>query len=294
MNGDNAPLVQHLIEFCRELDKDDVAIVLGGGMSLYLRLEFASARTPRYPFDPRGRSTADLDVFLSSRLIVDPRKVESLRDSLLRLGYQVDPNARNFQFSKPVTLFGQERTIKVDLLAAPPDAADKGKVEIKRPRIKPAGIEGIHAYLTDEAAGIDIGRQPVDMARLDSHRKLKNQVLYLPSAFNFLILKLNAFEDRKKRDDPKSDFGRHHAFDLFATVARMNEADWQTARQHLAAHRDQAYLAKTISIRKENFSRRTDLGFLRLQESQSYRADRSTYDAYLDPFLKDLADLFPA
>lgn len=294
MTSDNDPLVYHLIELCRELDKDDVPIVLGGGMSLYLRLKFASARTPRYPFDPPVRSTADLDVFLSSHLIADRQKIESLKASLLRLGYQVDPKAKNFQFIKSVKLFGQDRTIKIDLLAAPPDAADKAKVEIKKPRIKPAGVEGFHAYLTDEAAGIEIGKQAIDIALLDSSLKLKNQVLYLPSSFNFLILKLHAFEDRKNREDTKSSFGRHHAFDIFATVARMNEKDWQAAEEHLAAHRGQAYMAKTISIRKANFSGKTGIGLLRLQESQSYQADRATYAAHLEPFLKDLTDLFPA
>lgn len=293
MTNDNDPLVHHLLELCRELDKDNIAVVIGGGMSLYLRLKFFSARTPHYPFDPVVRSTADLDVFLSSHLIADRQKIESLKASLLRLGYEVDPKAKNFQFIKPVKLFGQDRTIKIDLLAAPPDTADKAKVEIKKPRIKPAGVEGFHAYLTDEAAGIEIGKLAVDISRLDFGRKLKNQVLYLPSAFNFLILKLHAFEDRKNREDAKSNFGRHHAFDLFATVARMDEKDWQAAQEHLTAHRGQAYMAKTISIRKENFSGKTDLGLLRLQESQSYQADRATYAAYLEPFLKDLADLFP-
>lgn len=294
MSDDNDPLVHHLIELCVELDKDDVPIILGGGMSLYLRLKFAGARTQRYPFDAPVRSTADLDVFLSSRLISDRRKIEGLKASLARLGYQVDPKAKNFQFIKPVKLFGQDRTIKIDLLASPPDSADKAKVEIKKPRIKPSGVEGIHAYLTDEAAGIEIGKQHFDVARLDSSLKLKNQVLFLPSAFNYLILKLHAFEDRKNRDDAKSNFGRHHAFDLFATVARMNEADWKTAQEHLGAHKGQAYLINAISIRKENFSRKTDLGLLRIQESQSYLTGRATYDACLDSFLKDLTDLFPA
>lgn len=293
MTNDNDPLVHHLLELCRELDKDNVAVVLGGGMSLYLRLKFFSVRTPRYPFDPAIRSTADLDVFLSSHLIADRQKIESLKASLLRLGYEVDPKAKNFQFIKPVKLFGQDRTIKIDLLAAPPDAEDRAKVQITKPRIKPAGVEGFHAYLTDEAAGIEISKLPVDISRLDSGLKLKNQVLYLPSAFNFLILKLHAFEDRKNREDTKSNFGRHHAFDLFATVARMDEKDWQAAQEHLAVHRGQAYMAKTISIRKENFSGKTGLGLLRLQESQSYQADRATYAAYLESFLKDLADLFP-
>lgn len=294
MTADNDPLVHHLLKLCQELDKDDVSVVLGGGMSLYLRLKYYSARTPRYPFDAPVRSTADLDVFLSSHLISDRQKIESLKAALLKLQYQVDPKAKNFQFIKTVKLFGQDRVIKIDLLAAPPDAADKAKVEIKKPRIKPAGVEGFHAYLTDEAAGIEIGKQPVDTAILDSGIKLKNQVLYLPSAFNFLILKLHAFEDRKNREDAKSNFGRHHAFDIFATVTRMNEKDWETAKEHLAAHRDQAYMAKTISIRKENFTGKTDLGFLRLQESQSYQADRVTYAAHLESFSKDLADLFPA
>jgi len=294
MSDDNDPLVRHLLEFCRELDEQDISIILGGGMSLYLRLKFAGARTPRYPFDPPARSTADLDVFLSSRLIADRRKISGLKALLSRLGYRVDPKARNFQFIKTVKLFDHDRTIKIDLLAPPPDEADKDKVQINKPRIKPTGVEGIHAYLTDEAAGIDIGKQPVDVTRLDPSLKLKNQVLFLPSAFNYLILKLHAFDDRKNRDDAKSDLGRHHAFDLFATVARMDEKDWQTAQEHLAAHRDQAYLAKAISIRKANFACKTDLGILRLQESRSYRIDRATYDGHRDSFLKDLTDLFPA
>jgi len=42
------------------------------------------------------------------------------------------------------------------------------------------------------------------------------------------------------------------------------------------------------------FSSKTDLGLLRLQESQSYQANRPAYDPFLDSFLKDLTDLFPS
>ena len=60
MSDDNDPLVHHLLELCVELDKDDVSIVLGGGMSLYLRIKFASVRTPRLTdaHKPRGPSVA--------------------------------------------------------------------------------------------------------------------------------------------------------------------------------------------------------------------------------------------
>ncbi len=68
---ENDPLVRHLAELAVELDADNIPIILGGGMSLYLRQKFLSGRAPRYPFDVAARSTADLDLFLSSRLIAD-------------------------------------------------------------------------------------------------------------------------------------------------------------------------------------------------------------------------------
>lgn len=293
MTDANDPLVHHLVELVKELDKDGISIILGGGMSLYLRLRFMTGRTPRYPFDPLVRSTADLDVFLSSRLIADLGKIESLQAALLRLNYAVDPKAKNFQFIKTVKLFGQDRLIKIDLLAAPPQDADTAKVEIKRPRIKPAGAEGIHAYLTEEAAGIEIGALPVELLKLDPSLKLTHQGLFVPSAYNYLILKLHAYNDRKNEPDPKSDFGRHHAFDLFATVARMAEADWMNAQEHLKAHCDEAYLRKAVSIRGDDFAGKTALGLLRLRESDSFKRDQPIYDRYLDPFIQDLAALFP-
>jgi len=291
MSDENDPLVRHLVELCKELDGDAIPILLGGGMGLYLRLRFIAPRTSRYPFDLPVRSTADLDVFLSSSLIVDRPKIEALRAALGRLGYEVAPEAKNFQFAKTVRVLGQDRRIKVDLLSAPPEKGDAGKVEVKRPRIKPAGAKGIHAYLTEEAAGIEIGKQPVEMARLDPEARLQNRILFLPSSFNFLILKLNAFGDRK--NDADSDYGRHHAADLFAAVARMGETDWAVAKEHLAAHGEREYLKKTQAIRRENFSKATDLGLLRLRESETYRRNREVFNTRLEQFIADLQDLFP-
>lgn len=294
MRDESDPLLQSLLELVKELDIDNIPIILGGGMSLYLRLKFMSQQTHRYPFEIQTRSTADLDCFLSPQLIADLKKVEDLKQVLARLGYQVIPTAKNFQFSKQIKLFGQPRTIQIDLLAAPPEDVDKAKVEIKKPRIKPKGATDIHAHLTDEAAGIEIGKLPVDVERLGSKFKLKNEVLFIPSAYNYLILKLHAFEDRKNREDALSNFGRHHAFDIFATVARMGEKDWETAKRHLVLHQGKKYLQKAIAIRKENFLQPTDLGLLRLRESESYRIHRDLYDIHLDLLLADMLDLFPA
>lgn len=46
---ENEPLLRQLVEFARELDAENIPVVLGGGMSLYLRRMSFSERIPRYP-----------------------------------------------------------------------------------------------------------------------------------------------------------------------------------------------------------------------------------------------------
>lgn len=287
---ENDPLIEQLLELVKELDPENIPVILGGGMSLYLRHRFLSERIPRYPFDVGTRSTADLDLFLSAQLIVDAARIESLKQAITRLGYAPIPEARNFQFAKEVKLYGQPRKVKIDLLAAPPRDADKGRVEISKPRIKPRGAEGIHAYLTPEAEGIEFGKISVDTSRLNPSVKLKNEILFIPSSFNYLILKLHAFRDQKNK--PEDDYGRHHAFDIFATVARMGPKDWENARKHLAAHRDREYMKSARAIQREDFSESLAVGLIRLRESPDYRREAKVYDTYLETFIQDMADLF--
>ena len=288
---DHDPLVHHLAELAKGLDTENIPIILGGGMSLYLRQKFLSGRNPRYPFDLPARSTADLDIFLSSRLIADAGKIESLRRVIGHLGYSVVPEAKNFQFAKKIMLYGQERTIKIDLLAAPPRGEDLSLVSVHGLRIKPRGAAGIHAYLTNESEGIEFGKLSIDPGLLDPSFTSKNKTLFIPSAFNFLILKLHAFNDRK--NDEAKDSGRYHAWDIFATVVRMSEGDWTAAKEHLAAHAARLYIKKAAEIRKTDFSVRTALGLLRLRENESYKGERELYDNYLEPFIEDLAALLP-
>lgn len=299
MNGENREyrenrqLVDHLLELAFGLDRRNVPIVLGGGMSVYLRQRLYARDDRRYNFTLEARSTNDLDVFLSSALIADKQKVEALRDVLTGLGYSVVPQAKNFQFSKKVDLYGQKREIKIDLLASPPAGKNADKVEIKHPRIKPRGLEGIHAHLTKEAEGIELGKLPVDPTQLGAKAKLSNRVLTIPSAFNTLILKFFVFNDRKNSVDEKSDGGRHHAFDIFLTVAQMGEEDWKAATAHYGKHRDREYLWKAVEIRKECFGDRNSLGLIRLRENRDFALNRAQLEPYLEKFIEDLHDLFP-
>ncbi|MBU4502197.1 MAG: hypothetical protein KKA79_06380 [Nanoarchaeota archaeon] len=156
ISRDNDPLVDCLVELAIELDKSNIPIMIGGGLGLYLRQKFFSSRQTRYPFDVDIRSTADLDIFLTSSIIVDWQKITTLRSVIDQLGYKVLEQAKNFQFSKEISLYNQKRTIKIDLLAAPPQDVDMALVKISRPRIKPKGVKNIHAYLADESEGIEL------------------------------------------------------------------------------------------------------------------------------------------
>jgi len=287
---ENDPLVACLAELAAELDRENIPVILGGGLSQYLRGKLDGGRSPRYPFAAPARSTEDLDLFLSPPLIVDAGKIYGLRRALAAQGYSVRPEARNFQFEKNISLYGQPRTVKVDLLAAPPAGEDVAKVTIKRPRIKPKGAEDIHAYLADESEGIELGKIPVPPALLSTSLTLKNAVLFIPSVFNFLILKLHAFGDSK--NDEKKDLGRHHAWDIFAAVAGMAEADWAAARVHLASHAARPYLLKAAAIRAAEFSSATALGLLRLRDNEAYKRERALYDGYLELVIQDLAELY--
>lgn len=286
----NDQLLAQLLELQSELEKAKLPLILGGGMSLYLRLQYLGRKpSPNYPFAIETRSTNDLDLFLTSDLIVNAGKIDQLREILLRLGYVADPKANNFQFMKDMTVFGSRRQVRVDLLSAPPTDADTSKVEIKKPRIKPIGTEGIHAFLTEEARGIEIGS--LEVAIPDG--KAGTRKITIPSAFNYLILKLHAFNDRKDETDPKSDQGRHHAYDIFATVTQMGEPDWSNASAHLKAQSKQHYLQRATEIRAACFSKATDQGLLRLRENESYRRNSAAFDPHLEQFTRDMGDLFP-
>lgn len=285
----NQLLEDYLIELHEELKKKGIPLVLGGGMSLYLRNHVLRTQSnDRYNFQIETRSTDDFDLFLSSDLIIEKDKVETLRDILNALGYKVIPTAKNFQFSKVAPVLGVDREIKLDLLAAPPPPKDLNKVSISKPRIKPIGVEGLHAFLTDEAKNIDVGTINVTLKN-----KSKSAEIFIPSAFSYLILKLHAFNDRKERNDPKSDNGRHHAFDIFATVSRMNSDDWKEAKNSFIRQQGEDHLKSSIQIRKECFSSSSALGLIRLKENVIYQRGKDLYEPSIQNLIDDLSELFP-
>jgi len=265
--------------------------LVGGGMGLYLRsVYFDSDRSPRYSRAVPTRSTQDIDMMLSGEVIADDTHMREIRDALQTLGYEV--RTPNFQFVQRMA--DSDREVEVDLLTAPPHAEDETHVKISGFRVRPVQSKGIHAYLTKEARSIDRGAVRVDVSRAAEYHgvSLSDPSIYIPSSFNYLILKLHAFHDRKDHDDEKSDEGRHHALYIFTTVTDMSAADWENAKEHFEAECTESYIQKAIAIQQQYFSKPTALGILRIQENQTFRQFKSEFEAYLPDVINDLNDLF--
>ena len=277
-------LIDSLLELNIAFEKASVPLILGGGMGIYVRTVYGSIENgERYPFQIDARATADLDIFLTAETIVARDKIESVKNVLAEQGYVVVQKAKYFQFEKTINAFGSQKKLRIDFLAAPPAEENRDRVQLSAPRVKPKGVEEFHAYQTAEAEGLQFGIEEVNV---------KNGIVKVVSSFNYLILKMHAFKDRKDREDEKSDKGRHHAWDIFATIVRMREADWKNAKEHTWAHREKAYLKNAKEIQKEYFSEKDRLGFLRMREYQAYTKDRGIYEPHIDKVVEDMTDLF--
>jgi len=285
---ENDHLISALIELANTLEKHNIPLIIGGGLSLYLRsFLLHKVRSPRYPKRVVQRSTKDIDIFLTSDLIVDTEKIELLRDALTSLNYE--PKTKYFQFTKKIAFGDSTREITIDILSAPPNDKDALKTKIRAPRIKPANVDSFHAYLVSEAKGINFGPISIESVTISSEEtKISN--IFIPSSFNYIILKLHAFSDRF--EDESVDFGRHHAYDIFAIVTDMDKNDWENASAHFQSEKESDYIKSSIHIINTFFSSPTSLGILRLQENQLFRKNSSEFSAYIPDFISDLKSLF--
>ena len=109
--------------------------------------------------------------------------------------------------------------------------------------------------------------------------------------FNYLIFKLHAFAD--KFEEARKDYGRHHALDIFYTVARMGEGDWQNAMDHYKRHGQKAYLKKACGIRQNFFDSQGQFGVIRLSENKAFSDNSASLSPFIGAYLKDMKDLFP-
>lgn len=273
-------------ELCRlaaHLEPKSIRVLLAGGYGLLLKAaQLREAEAETVAPIPFARATDDLDVILTADLIVNAASMIAVRDALLELGYEPMEGRQFYQWTREIDLApGVRPTVKIDLPGQIPE--DRSTVRLKERRMRPRDAEGLHANPLEEAAFVD--RMPTAVPVCGSK---DGPSVDLPHPFNYMLLKLFTFEDRK--DDDRTDFGRHHAFDLYRIVGMLTRDEWDqviSLREELDASE---VVSKAKSIAGESFSGLDSKGGLRLREH--VRAGGVDVEQYpVAQFLVDLAEL---
>lgn len=272
------PLREELRALARDLQRRDISLIVGGGYGLVLRTEMIMKSGSRtlVPDFPGARSTEDLDIFLKAEVISNSAKTEPIREALDRRGYE--PVVKHFQFEREVDYMNRTRKVKVDFLAAPVPAELSTNVKADSVRVRPRDGRGLHAHLTPEALTVEESMTAIDIGEDD-----ERLTIYLPHPFSYLLLKLHALRDRLDRED--TDYGRHHAFDLYSTIATMTEQEWEESARIKEKYRGTRQVVEARRIASDLFADSRATGAIRLQEharSAGYNLSRERLELFLE------------
>jgi hypothetical protein len=276
-----------LLDLIHELRETDIKLIIGGGFGIYLRYH-EHLRSPRQTLLkewPDPRSTNDLDLFLRTELILDSNRLVGLAAALNRLGYRAIETAKFYQFLKPGPGGGEAGSLKVDILTGPQQAFKGKGLKTDSRRVHPEPAVNIHAHPVDEALTLEEQLQTVTIEGKKGDGKSVAGVVFLPHPFTFVMMKLFAFRDNI--DNSKKDYGRHHALDMYTTVAMMTEKDWNTSIDLFRKHRNEKKITEACLLVRQLFDNENGKGILRLKENKYYRASFEIAE-----FLKALKDLF--
>jgi hypothetical protein len=265
-----------------------VPLIVGGGYGLVLReqlLRASRARTRRTY--PTARSTEDIDLFLKLELLLDAAQAQRFREALDGLGYEPVESAKYYQFARKLVLAGRERTLKIDLLARVPESPEEKRgARADSRRVRSRGFGLLHAHATPEALTVEEGLVPVRILA-----GAEDATVYLPHPFSYLLLKLFALRDLL--ENVAKGYGRHHAADVFATVAMLTAGEWQETISMRGRFGDTAVVVEAGRIAEKLFGNRAAAGVQRLVDHFATLGERIPLDE-LDAFCGDLEAIFGA
>ncbi|MCH7592836.1 MAG: hypothetical protein IH989_08665 [Planctomycetes bacterium] len=200
----------------------------------------------------------------------------AIRGVLESLDYAVIQGCEYMQFINP-------QGVKIDLLTGPlGELESKAKRRQDDRRIGPTPTAKLHAHRTDEAIGFQVDATEIRVNGMLSDGAAYDAVIRIPQAFTFLMMKLFAFRDRNREGE--KDDARHHALDLYRTVAMLSEEEFERAMGMGAKHRSNPKVAEAGRIRQEYFGEPMGLGVLRIREHRLLIAEET-----VAPFLSALA-----
>ena len=286
-------LVTALLDLSAELPELPAPMLIGGGFGLYLKQRHleedqSSAETimPGESWAP-ARATEDIDLLLPIEVIVSVKHVASIRAALDRLGYEPEPRAKFFQFSKPTP----RGPVKIDLLTGDVPAEHMDKLKFNRPRVRPRGSVHLHAYLTKEALALDLSPFKLLLRGQRSNGGTAELVAHVPNPFTYLLMKLHAFRDRK--DDPNKHLGSHHALDIYRIVSMLTRDEYDLVRRLSGEYAESEAVVAAVAIVGDAFSNPDGIGLLRLR--QYAREEQPQWGGVrADDFVSVLGELFPS
>lgn len=267
-----------LLDLLWILDAQKTPLILGGGYGLYLQQRQLEDAPPTQTLIarrdwPEPRATRDLDLFLRPEIVTSAAHMQNILSALESLNYSVIPGCEFMQFLNP-------SGVKIDLLTGP--LGDLESQARRRSgddrRVGPQANVRLHAHRTSEAIQFDQGVTEIPLEGDLSTGNRYESVICIPPAFSYIMMKLFAFRDQNQ--NPKKEFARHHALDLYRIIAMLTEREFAHAQRSAAEHRSHVKVREAAKIVQEFFEETTSLGVLRLREHRDFSGSGS-----LDQFL---------
>jgi hypothetical protein len=280
-------LATAVIDLTLELDAVATPLTLGGGFGLYLKqrhLEAQEDLKTLIPSDlwPPARATEDVDLLLSTEVVVDVNQMRAIRRALDRRGFTASVEFMQFEKQTPLG------PVKIDLLTGPVPHERRSRLKIKPPRVRPRQDVQLHAYLTPEAIAAEQGAILLPLSGVTSEGREATVVVRIPGAFTLLLMKLHAFRDRV--NDERKQLAQHHALDLYRIVAMLTADEFDRVQVLAAENRSGTVVQAARNIVDEFFRTERSLGVLRLL---GYMKERPAPQAGLgtEEFVDALRDL---
>ncbi|MCC7349134.1 MAG: hypothetical protein IT446_01070 [Phycisphaerales bacterium] len=268
-------LRSNLLDLLHALGHDARGVLLGGGYGLYLKqlhLARSGVRTLiGAELWPAPRATEDLDLMLSAELVAEVRSMTALRGALDRLDYRVVEGSEYLQFVRTINA---THVVKVDLLTAQLDLLQNiADISADGRRARPTAADHpmLHAHPTDGALTLMESPLVIQLAGTLSDGRAFAAPVTIPNSFNYLLMKLTAYRDR--RNDPDKDLGRHHAMDVFRIVAMLTEPERDQVQANLRRFVTNAQVRSCIELVRSDFNGPAASGMLAMREHPLWRND---------------------
>lgn len=269
------PLNAVFVELSEMVHRAGLCLTVGGGYGLYLKHLLVQGETlrtavPEVAFI--GRTTEDIDLFLSIEVLADADQARALREILLSLGFRDREGAKHYQFEKPVDEQGR-LIVRVDLETGPVPVAYQNQVRVRRNDRRVCPKEpGIHLHAHGNPAAIGLEHTlEITVAAEDMAGHSVTVPVALPTPFSYVVMKTIAYHDKLTLPAGEFDNAAKHAWDLLRIAAMTTEEDLSISRQMKRKFARERVCEQAVAILDRDFRNVDARGTLRALSQASQR-----------------------